>query len=149
MRSGHLPTGSSGGLEGQFSKDPLPELSAGSSCEQFRHGQGCPFFDAIYPAFPLPTTASPILRGALKYGFEEAVVACDMPELCTFPSLDSCQKKFLWTYEEADIAPYPIVDLVLQVEDREKLPHALGFKSLDLLFFSFSESASRVHVSQP
>ena len=76
-------------------------------------------------------------------------MACDMPELCTFPSLDSCQKKFLWTYEEADIAPYPIVDLVLQVEDREKLPHALGFKSLDLFFLFFSESASRVHVSQP
>ena len=30
---------------------------------------------------------------ALKNGFGEAVVACDMPEACEFPSLDSCQKK--------------------------------------------------------
>ena len=26
----------------------------------------CPFFDVIHPAFPLPTTASATLRGALK-----------------------------------------------------------------------------------
>ena len=32
--------------------------------------------------FPLPTTASPTLQGALKDGFGEAVVACDMSELC-------------------------------------------------------------------
>ena len=33
------------------------------------------------------------LRGALKDGFGEAVVACDMPEPGRFLSLDSCQKK--------------------------------------------------------
>ena len=34
--------------------------------------------------------ASPSFQGALKDGFREAVVACDMPEPCKFPSLDSC-----------------------------------------------------------
>ena len=37
-------------------------------------------FDVARPAFPLPTTASPALLGALKDGFREAVVACDMAE---------------------------------------------------------------------
>ena len=54
-----------------------------------------PLFDVVHPAFPLPTTASPTVQGALKDGFGEAVVARDMPEPCEFPSFDSCQKKFL------------------------------------------------------
>ena len=65
--------------EGRFSRDPLPVFPAGGLCEQFLHGQECPLFDVVHPAFPLPTTASPILRGALKDGVEEAVVECDMP----------------------------------------------------------------------
>ena len=64
-------------------------------CEQFWYVQGCPFSDVIHRAFPLPTTASPTLQDALKDGFGEAVVACDMPEPCEFPSLESCQKRFL------------------------------------------------------
>ena len=51
-----------------------------------------------HPCHPLPTTASPTLQGALKDGFREAVVACDMPEPCKCPSLYSCQKRFLWTF---------------------------------------------------
>ena len=47
-----------------------------------------------------------------KNGFGEAVVACDTPELCKFPSLDSCQKTFPWTYKEVDVAPHPVVGLV-------------------------------------
>ena len=39
----------------------------------------------VHPAFPLPTTASPTLQGALKDGFREAVVTCDMPKPCEFP----------------------------------------------------------------
>ena len=50
----------------EFSRDPLPVFSARGHCEQFRHGQGCPLFDVVYPAFPLPTTALPTLQGALK-----------------------------------------------------------------------------------
>ena len=40
--------------------------------EQFRQEQGCPVFDDVRPSFPLPTTASPTLYGALKDGFGEA-----------------------------------------------------------------------------
>ena len=65
-------------------------FSAGGPCEQFWHGQGCPLFDVVHAAFPLPTTASPTLQGAMKDGFGEAVVACDMlPEPCRFPFLHS------------------------------------------------------------
>ena len=64
-------------------------------CEQFWHGQGCPLFDDVNPAFPLPPMALPILKGALKNVFGQAVVACDIPEPYEFPSFDSCQKRFL------------------------------------------------------
>ena len=47
---------------------------------QFWHGQICPFFDVVHPAFPLPTTASSTFQSALKDGFGEAVVPCDMLE---------------------------------------------------------------------
>ena len=33
-------------------------------------------------------------------------------------------------YKEVDLAPHPVVGLVLQVEDAEKCPHAFGFESL-------------------
>ena len=63
---------------------------------------GMSIFDVVHPAFPLLTTTLPTLKDALKDGFGEAVVACDMPEPCKFPSLDSCQKRFLWTHKEVD-----------------------------------------------
>ena len=56
-----------------------------------------------------------------------------------------CQKRFLWTNKEVDLALHPVVGLVLQVEDEGKFPHELGFKSLD----PFSELASKDHVPQP
>ena len=40
----------------------------------------------------------------------------------------------MWTHKEADLAPYPFVDCVLQVGNMEKFPQALGFKGLDPLF---------------
>ena len=88
---------SSGGDDRWFSRDPLPVFSAGCPCEQFWQGQGCPLFDVVYPAFPLPTTVSPILQDTPKNGSGEAVMAYDTPEPCKFPSLDSCKKRFLWT----------------------------------------------------
>ena len=88
------------GHEGRFSRDSLPVFSAGGPCEQFWHCQGCPLFDVVHPAFHLPTTALPTLQGALKDGFGEAMVTCDMPKPCKFPFLDSCQKRFLWTIRE-------------------------------------------------
>ena len=106
----------------------------------------CPLFDVVHPAFPLPTTASPALQDALKDGVGEAVDACDMPEPCEFPSLDSCQKRFLWAQKEVDLAPHPFVDLVLQVGHTQMFSQALGFESLDNFF---PESASMVRVSQP
>ena len=39
--------------------------------------------------------------------------------------------RFLWTHKGVELAPHPVVGLVLQVEDAEKLPQALGFESLD------------------
>ena len=61
-------------------------------------------------------------------------MACDMPEPCRFPSLNSGQKKFLWTHKEVDLALHAVV--VFQVGDMEKFPHALSFKSLDPFFQS-------------
>ena len=57
-------------------------------------------------------------------------MACDMSEPCKFPSLDSFQKRFLWTHKEVDLAPHPAVGLVIEVGDTGKFPHALGFESL-------------------
>ena len=56
----------------------LPVYFVEGHCEQFRHGQVCPHFDAVQPAFPLPTTALPTLQGALRDDFREAVMACGM-----------------------------------------------------------------------
>ena len=89
--------------------------------EQPWHGQGCLLFDVVHPAISLRTTASP----TLKDGFGEAVVAHDMPEPCQFPSLDNYQKRSLWTHKEVDLAPLPVVGLVLQVGDAEMLRKTL------------------------
>ena len=88
---------------------------------------GCPLFDVVHPAFPLPTMA-PITHPPRcpKDGSGQAVVACDIPEPRTFPCLDSCQKRFLWTHKEVDLALQPVIGLVLQVGHVDKLPPALG-----------------------
>ena len=64
-------------------------------------------------------------------------MACDMAEPCKFLSLDSCQKRFLWTHKEVDLVPHPVVGSVLEVGDTEVLAHALGFESVDPFFFFF------------
>ena len=112
-------------------------FSAGGPCEQFWQGQGCPIFDFVHPAFPLPTTASHTLQGAMKDGFGEAVVACEMLEPCKFPSLDSCIKRFMRTHKEVDLAPHPVAGLFVHVGDAEKFSHAFGFEMpvSFLLFF--------------
>ena len=38
-------------------------------------------------------------------------MACDMPEPWKFPSLDSCQKRFLWTHMDVDLALHPVAGL--------------------------------------
>ena len=76
-------------------------------------------------------------------------MACDMPEPCKFPSLDSCQKRFLGV----DLDPHPLFGLVLQVGDAEKFPQQLGFESRDFLgFFTFiffsQEAGSMFHSNR-
>ena len=71
-------------------------------------------------------------------------MACDMTELCKFPSLDSCRKRFLLAHKEVDLTLHPVVGFVLQVGDAERFPQALGLESLE----PFSqESASRASHS--
>ena len=41
---------------------------------------------------------------------------------------------FLWTHKEFDLAPHPVVGLLLQVGVAEKFPHVVGFESLDSFF---------------
>ena len=74
-------------------------------------------------------------------------MACDMPEPCKFPSLDSYQERFLWTHKEVDLAPHLVIGLVLQVGFAEKFPQAVGLESLESFFVL--ESVNRVHASQP
>ena len=58
-------------------------------------------------------------------------MACDTPEPCKLPSVDSCQKRFLWTHKDVDLAPHQVVGLVLQEGDAEKFPQAVGLESPD------------------
>ena len=46
-------------------------------------------------------------------------MACDMPEPCKSPSVNSCQKRFLLTHEKFYHAPHPVVGVVLQVGDTD------------------------------
>ena len=71
-------------------------------------------------------------------------MACDMPESCKFPSLERCQKRFLWTHIEVDLAPRPVSSLVLQVGDAEKFSRALGFENLGP-FFQSQQTESLFH----
>ena len=142
-----------GGQEGQYSRDHLPVVVvvvvsffvfAGGRCEQFWHGQGCQLYAVVHQIFPLPITTSPTLQGSLKDGFGEAVLACNMPEPCKFPSLYSCLKRFLLTHKEDDLAPHPVVDLVLQVGDAEMFVMHLVW-NVWILFFHSQQAGSLFH----
>ena len=50
--------------------------------------------------------------------------------------------------QEVDLAPHPVVGLVLQVRDAEKFSHAPGFESLDPLFIQSQQSGSVFHRSR-
>ena len=54
---------------------------------------------------------------------------------------EPCNKRFLWTYKEVDLAPHPVGGLVFQVSDAEKFPKALDFECLGL-FFRVSKQGS-------
>ena len=81
--------------------------------ERFWHRQGRLLSDVVQPTFPLLTTALPTVQSTLRDGPEEAVMVHDLPRPCKFPSLDGCQKRFLWTHKEDDLAPHPVVGLLL------------------------------------
>ena len=66
-------------------------------------GTECPFFNDVHPVFLLLTTVS----------------------------LDRCQKRFLWTHKEVDLALHPVIVLVFEVGDTEMFPWVLSFESLD------------------
>ena len=112
-----------GGHEGRFSRGPLPVFPAGSPCEQLWHEQECPHFHAADPTCPLPTAASPTLQGALKDGFGEAVVACDIPDPCKFLYLDSCQKRSLWIHKEVGLAPHQLTRLTRGLTTETKIAY--------------------------
>ena len=90
-------------------------FSARGHREQVWNGQGYPLLDVVHQAFSLSTITSSALQCALNDGFGDVNVASDMPEPCKSLSLGSRQKRFLWTHKEADLAPHPVVGLVLQV----------------------------------
>ena len=81
--------------------------------ERFWYGRECPLIEVAHPAFPLLITALPTLQGALKDGFGETVMAFDVPEPCKFPFQGICQKTFVWTHKELDLALHLAVVPVL------------------------------------
>ena len=104
------------GRGGRFSRDPLPLFSVGGHCEHFWREQWYPLFDVVHPAF----------------GIDLAVEARDIPEAWEFPSLDGCQKRFLRTHKGVDLAPHPVVGLVLlQAGDAEQFTQAFGLERLE------------------
>ena len=83
-------------------------------------GQGSPLFNAVHPAFPLPTTAYPTLQGVMKDNSGEAVVACEIPNHASFRLLTvttklayltenvfSYKKRFLFAYKKLNPPPHP------------------------------------------
>ena len=89
-----------------------------------------------------PTMVPRTLQYALKDGFREALMARNISQSCQFPSLDTCQKRFLYMHKEIDLA---LVGLVFQKEDAEKFPQACGFKSLDPFLSQRAGSMSHSH----
>ena len=83
------------------------------------------------------------IQGVLKFGFGEVVEACDLPEPCKFPSLDSYQQRFFWTHKGVDLALHRVVGLVLQVGDAEKFPRHLVSKAW--ILFSDRQGGSIFH----
>ena len=142
------PSGSLGEHERWFSRDPLPIFSVEGSCVNSScMGRDVHSLMLSIQHFLCQPQHCPHCKMPWRMVLERlsSIMMWDIPEPCELPSLDSCQKRFLWTRKEADLVPHPVVGLALQVGDSEKFPHALGFKT----WIMISESASRVHVSQP
>ena len=65
-------------------------------------------------------------------------MACDMPEPFKFPSLDSCQKRFLWTHREVRGGlDLKYQESVSPVKNKLYIDWRSGFLSFFLFFFLF------------
>ena len=122
----------------RLSRNPLPVFSAGGPCDQFLHGQECPLFAVVHPAFRLPST--------LKDGFEEAVVACHTPKPCKLPSIDSRQKRSCGRTRKLILLRIQHLGFCFKYEVRRSFLMHLTAKAW-ILFFFFKVS-KQVHVSQ-
>ena len=139
------PIGSPGGHEGQFSRDPLPVFSAGGPCVQFWHGQGCPLFDVIHQAFTQPTTAPSTFQGALKDGFERLSWCVTCPNHASFCFSTFARRGSYGLTRKLVFLCTQLLVLCSKQEMQRKFLRHWTLKAWIL----FSESASRVHVSQP
>ena len=72
-------------------------------------------------------------------------MAYDMPKPYKRPSLDSCQKRFLWTHKGVDLDPHSVVGLVLQEGDAANFPQVFGVEVLDPFFFFSQQAWSMFH----
>ena len=57
-----------GDMSDESTEISFQSFSAGGSCEQLWLRQGCPLFDIVHKALPLPTMASPILHPSGHFG---------------------------------------------------------------------------------
>ena len=71
-------------------------------------------------------------------------MVCDMPEPRKFPSLDSCQTKFLWNHKAVDLAPRPVIGLVLQSRRYEEVSSSTWFRKSGSIFQS-QQAGSMFH----
>ena len=107
------------GREGRFSRDPLPVFSAGGRCKQFWYGQGCPLFDVVQTAFPLPTRRRPPSKVSRRMVLERLSWRVPCPNHASFRlSTVARGGSILWTHKDVDLAPNLVVDLVLPVGAR-------------------------------
>ena len=71
-------------------------------------------------------------------------MACDIPEPCMFPSVDCCQKRFLWTHKEVGLAQRPVVCAVGR--DVFNVPTSIPCVLAMLLHESVGESLSSLRL---
>ena len=86
------PNGWSGGHEGRFSRNPIPVFSAGDPCEQFCHGQGCPLFDVVHPAFPLRSRRCKPSLVPWRIVLERLSLRVTCPNHASFPFLKDARR---------------------------------------------------------
>ena len=112
-----------GGMRDNSAEILFPVFFAGGPREQLWHGQGRPLFEALHPAFPLPTTASPTLHSSLKDGFGEALVACGMPDTRHSASNNSNSTSAARdTRQSPHITPVPVNGSKRYFSTRERSP---------------------------